>query len=319
MSRIVITDHTFPGLPGAEQVAARTGAQLVVLDSIKPAVLRDELARADAALVQYAPITADVVTAMRSGSLLVRYGIGVDNIDIAAAAQAGVTVANVPDYGTDVVADHATAMLLTLMRRLPWYDAQIRAFGWLNASDVGPLPALGSATIGLVGGGRVAMAVADRLRAFGSTLIAYDPFADPAVLASHGVTALDDLDELFIRSDAVSLHAPGLPSTHHTVNAARLALMRPTAVIVNTARGSLVDSAALLDALDHGTIAAAALDVFEEEPLNPDAAITQHPKIVHCPHAGFYSDQSLRRLELLAAEEAERHLNGEPLRCPVSS
>ena len=319
MTRIVITDHTFPGLPGTEEAARATGAELVVhRRGGDEATLAEMVSGADAVLVQYGDLTRTVLSALPTGGLVVRYGIGVDNIDLGAAGELGIRVANVPDYGTDVVADHATAMLLALCRRLPWYDRQVRTRGWFDAAEAGPFPSLAASTIGLLGGGRIATAVADRLRPFGCTVLAYDPYADREVLAGHGVEVVDTLEELFTRSDGLSLHAPATPATHHSVNAERLTLMRPHAVLVNTARGTLVDSSALLDALDHGTISAAALDVFEEEPLTADSRLALHPKILHSPHAGFYSTQSLERLERLAAEEAARHLLGQPLRCEVT-
>jgi D-3-phosphoglycerate dehydrogenase len=320
MTRIVITDHTFPALAGIEEAAQATGADLLVhREGGNEQALAEMASGADAVLVQYASITRAVLSAMPTGALVVRYGIGVDNIDLDAAGELGVQVANVPDYGTDVVADHATAMLLALCRRLPWYDHQVRTRGWFDAAEAGPFPSLAASTIGLLGGGRIATAVADRLRPFGCSVLAYDPYANRQALAEHGVEVVDTVEELFSRSDGFSLHAPATPSTYHSVNAERLALMRPHAVLVNTARGTLVDSAALLDALDNGTISAAALDVFEEEPLSVDSPLARHPQILHSPHAGFYSQQSLERLERLAAEEAMRHLLGQPLRCEVKS
>ena len=320
MSRIVVIDHTFPGLPVAEAVAAKTGAELTVHQKAgDEAALAAAVSGADAVLVQYAPMTRNVLSAMSLGSLVVRYGIGVDNIDVDAAAELGVHVAIVPDYGTDVVADHATAMLLALCRRLPWYDGQVRARGWYDAADVGPLPSLAASTIGLLGGGHIARAVADRLRPFGCRVIAYVPSPDTEALAAHGIDVAPSLDQLFAQSDGLSLHAPATPATHHTVDAERLALMQPHAVLVNTARGSLVDEAALVDALDNGVIFAAALDVFGSEPLTADSPLTRHPRILLSPHAAFYSDQSLEKLERLAAEEVHRHLTGQPLRCELTT
>lgn len=318
MSRIVVTDHGFPGLPGAEAAALRTGAELVVHQAAgNPAAIADAVEGADAVLVQYSVIDRAALQRMPKGAVVIRYGIGVDNIDTVAADELDIKVANVPDYGTDVVADHATAMLLALMRRLPWYDQRVRAEGWIDAADAGTVPAIASSTVGLLGAGRVATAVAMRLRPFGPRIIAFTPRADEKTLGEYGIEVVADLNDLFAESDALSLHAPALPSTHHIVNAERLRLMRSHAVLVNTARGALVDSEALLDALDGHVISAAALDVFEDEPLCGQSRIARHPRILHSPHAAFYSRESLTRLEQLAADEAERQILGEVLRCQI--
>lgn len=316
--KIVVTDYGMPALPALAKVADRTGADLVAhRDAPSPATITRAVSDADVVMVTFVDITRDLLAAMRPGTLIIRYGIGVDNVDLAAAGEFGIRVANVPDYGTDVVADHATAMLLALLRRLPWYDREIRDRGWLRAAEVGHLPSVGSSTVGLVGGGRIALAVRERLRPFSCRVLVFDPFSDPANLARLDIEYIADPDELFQRSDAISLHAPATPDTYHLVNRDRLALMQAHAVLVNTARGTLIDSQALLDALDDGQLFAAALDVYEEEPLTVAAALTQHPRILHSPHAGFYSEQSLERLERLAAEEAERAVLGQPLRCEL--
>jgi D-3-phosphoglycerate dehydrogenase len=178
------------------------------------------------------------------------------------------------------------------------------------------VPSLASSTVGLVGTGRVGSAVARRLAAFGVRVLAYDPFANAGALAELGVT-LVDLDVLLEESDAVSLHAPATPSTHHIIDRRALARLRPSAVLVNTARGSLVDSDALAEALTSGALAAAALDVVEPEPLPPHSPLWTAPNLTITPHVSFYSTESLARLERLAAEEAERALLGQPLRCPI--
>jgi D-3-phosphoglycerate dehydrogenase / 2-oxoglutarate reductase len=275
------------------------------------------VAGAQVAFVNFAPITEEVLAALAPGAVVVRYGIGYDNVDVDAARRIGVSVANVPDYGTATVADHAVACLLALLRRLPAYDRAIRADGWVTPTGLGSLPGLASTTVGLVGIGSIGLAVESRLRPFGITVLAHDPYADRDEPAARGVR-LVDLPELLASSHAVSLHAPLVPATQHLIDAAALGRMRPGAVLVNTSRGGLVDPDALADALASGQVAAAALDVFEPEPLPLDSRLREFPQVLFTPHAAFFSDDSVAALQRLAAEEAARALAGEPLRCRVA-
>ena len=271
----------------------------------------------DVVLVNFAPVTAAVLTGLAPGATVIRYGIGYDNVDVDAARRLGVQVANVPDYGADTVADHAAASLLGLLRRLPHYDRRIRTEGWCVPGSVGPVAGLASTTVGLIGAGRIALALAKRLIAFGIRVVAEDPAPDRAAVAAAGVT-LVHREELLATSTGVSLHAPATPATRHLVDAAFLSALQPGAVLVNTSRGSLVDSDALAAALTSGHLAGAALDVFDPEPLPDDSALRDCPGVVFTPHAAFYSVDSLRALQRLAAEEADRALAGDPLRCRVA-
>lgn len=244
---------------------------------------------------------------------MIRYGIGYDNIEMDAARELGIRVAVVPDYGVDTVADHAVTLLLAAARRVLHYDRLIRENrGGVDPRAGGAINELASTTVGLVGTGRIGTAVAARLRPFGVRIIAHDPYAT----AADGIE-LVPLDEVLSVSDVISLHAPATPDTHHLIRAETLRLMRPHAILVNTARGALVDSRDLADALSAGTIAGAALDVVDPEPLPKDSPLWDAPNVLMTPHVAFYSTQSLDRLERLAAEEAERALRGEALRCEV--
>ena len=276
------------------------------------AALRD----ADVAFVNLVPVTKAALAAMRPGALVVRYGIGYDNVDIAAARRLGVRVANVPDYGSDTVADHASACMLALLRRLPIFDAAIRREGWINPDRVGPLPALAATTVGLVGVGRIGALVARRLQAFGIRILASDPFADPIRLREAGIEPVA-LDTLLAEAHGLSLHLPATAETRHIIGRQSIAQMRRGAMLVNTARGALVDEAALADALADGRLGGAALDVFDPEPLDPASPLHAMPNVILTPHAAFYSVESLDALQRLAAEEARRALAGEPLRSLV--
>lgn len=316
--RVVVTDHAFVDTAHEEQVAAEHGCGFAVHACTSEDETVAAVAGAEVAFVNFAPVTRAVLAAMAPGATVVRYGIGYDNVDVAAAGELGVQVANVPDYGVSTVADHAAASLLSLARRLTSYDALVRRHGWARPGDVGPLPGLAQMTVGLVGFGRIAQEVARRLAPFGCTIIAHDPHCPADVVTAQGVQPVS-LAELLARSSAVSLHAPLTPETRHLVDDAFLRALPAGAILVNTARGGLVDEAALAAALTDGHLAAAALDVTDPEPWASDSPLRDAPGLVLTPHAAFYATDSLDRLQRLASEEAGRALRGEPLRCPVAA
>jgi phosphoglycerate dehydrogenase-like enzyme len=315
--RVVVTDHVFPDVRPEAETARRFDAEFAEYACRTEAETRDAVAGADVVFANLAPITADVLRVLAPGAVVIRYGIGVDNVDLAAARELGVAVANVPDYGSDTVADHAAACLLALLRKLPRYDHAIRTDGWCSPTGLAPLPGFPSTTIGLIGTGRIGLALHARLRPFGFTVVAYDPYADPAVLADLDLPLLA-LNDLLAAAHAVSLHAPLTEETHHLIDAAALRRMRVGAVLVNTSRGGLVDTEALVEALESGHLAGAALDVFEPEPLPAGSRLRALPGVILTPHAAFYSDDSVADLQRLAAEEAARALAGEDLRSRVA-
>ena len=312
-ARVVITDHDFPIAERAGEFFAAAGAELVVAQCQTPAEVIAAAADAAALLVQYAPINAAVIQQLARCKVIVRYGIGVDNVDLAAAKTHGIPVCNVPDYGIDEVADHTLALILALARQLPQWDARLRG-GSGSMAPERRLRALRELTLATAGLGRIARAVLERARAFGFRLAAYARSAP----AMTGVVRLS-VDELFRQADILSLHLPLTPATKHLVNAARLALMKPTAIIVNTARGELVDTVALAEALQKRRIAGAGLDVFETEPLPADHPLRQCPNALLTPHVAWFSEASLPRLQCLAGEEVVRALRGEPLRNRVTT
>jgi len=315
--RLVITDHFFGGVNHEREVANRFGRTLVVANCSAVNDTKVAVAGADVVLVNFAPFPAEVLSVLAPGAVLIRYGIGYDNIDVKSATALGIKVCNVPDYGGETVADHTVACLLGLLRRTGQYTNAIRGTGWVEPRALGEIRAFSATTVGLVGTGRIGLAVADRLRAFGFRVIAFDPFAAVETVAAHGVE-LVGLDELLDRSDAISLHAPLTSETKHLIGTETLAKMRHSAVLVNTARGGLVDEAAVAAALASGQLGGAALDVFDPEPLASDSPLRDFDNVILTPHAAFYSVESLDNLQRLAAEEAGRALAGEPLRCPVN-
>ena len=315
--RVVVTDQRFADVAAERAAIEAAGAELVLADCATADEVAVAVRGADVVLANLAPVDAAALGGLAPGAVVIRYGIGTDNVDLEAARRCGVRVANVPDYGADTVADHASAAMLSLLRRLPFYDRAIREEGWIAPDRVPDLPALSECTVGLIGVGRIGLAVAARLRAFGIAVIAADPFADPARLAEAGVR-LVERDALLAAADGISLHLPATPATRRMIDRAALARCKPGAVLVNTSRGALVDEAALAEALAAGRLAGAALDVFDPEPLAPDSPLRTLPNVILTPHAAFYSRASLALLQRLAAEEAARALGGEALRCPVA-
>jgi D-3-phosphoglycerate dehydrogenase len=237
-------------------------------------------------------------------------GVGLDNIDVAAATEHGVLVTNVPDYCVAEVSDHAVAMVLAWTRGLLVADREVRAGNWDPAAA--RLRRLSELTVGVVGFGRIGRSTAAKLDALGARVIASDPYA-----TSTDIPVVE-LDALLADSDVVILHAPLVAATHHLIGAAQLAAMRPGGLLVNVSRGGLVDTAAVIEALDRGTLGGAAFDVLESEPAVPEGLL-RHPSVLVTPHIAFSSDASLIELRRSAAEEVVRVLRGQPPRHPCNN
>lgn len=311
-----VTDYTFPSLEPERQVIEAAGAGLEPHQCKTEAEVIEAVRGAAVVLVQFAPVTRRALEVLAADATVIRYGVGVDNIDLVAARDLGLRVANVPDYCFEEVADHTVAMLLAVLRKLVPLGRELHGGGWNGIAISRPMLPLNRTTIGFIGLGRIGRAVLERLRPFGCRFVASDPILTPETAALLGVTRLE-LDALLEQSDAVSLHSPLTPHTQHLLNAERLARMKPTAVIVNTARGGLIDTQALADALRAGRLGGAALDVFETEPLEPNSPLRDLGNALLTPHMSWYSEDAMQRLQRLAAEEAVRALTGQTLRCPI--
>lgn len=317
--KVVITDYEFPDLSHEERIAAEVGAELSINDITDEAEVAKITEGADVVIDLYAPITRRVLSGLAPGATVIRYGMGYDTIDVEAATELGIRVCNVPDYGADTVADHTIALALASLRRLFDYQAELSAprNKWVAAATVGPVVSLEDATYGLIGTGQIGRKVAKRIQAFGARTIAYDPYADPELMASEGIE-LVDLDDLIAQSDIVSIHAPLTPETRHLIDRERIAQMKDTAIIVNTARGALVDTVAAAEAVNNDQLGGLALDVFESEPLEPDHPLRSAKRTLLTPHAAYYSQRAMNNLQLFAAEEMGRAVRGEALRCQVN-
>jgi D-3-phosphoglycerate dehydrogenase / 2-oxoglutarate reductase len=313
MKRVVVTDATFPDVAKEEAAAKAAGATLERHACKTAEDVAAAIAGADVAVVQFAPLTRAAIAGMAPGATAIRYGVGFNNFDVAALNDHGVKAAYVPDYCTAEVADHTAASILALLRKLPALDASVRRGEWAAVGVAKPLKSFAETTIGFLGFGRIAQEVAARLAPFGFQFLAHDPY----FTGSFPRLTLTDLPTLLAGADALALHAPATPETTGIINAANLSRMKPTAVLVNTARGDLIDEAALAAALTSGTIAGAALDVFLTEPLPANSPLRAAPNILLGPHAAWYSDVAVERLQSLVADEITRALTGQGVRKPV--
>jgi D-3-phosphoglycerate dehydrogenase len=310
---VVITDCDHDNVD-PERAVLDGHVELRVLACRTPQEVAAQAGDAEVLLNQYVPITAEVLDALPRCRLVVRYGVGVDNVDVEAATERGVWVANVPDYGRDEVADHTLALALAVLRGVVALDRSVREGTW-DLEAARPLRRLSTLTYGVVGCGAIGTAVARRAAGLGMRVLGYDL---PQVPSEPPIERVP-LEELLASSDLVSLHAALTPESHHLIGAEALGRMRPSAFLVNTARGGLVDTAALLAALDAGELAGAALDVLETEP--PDDLgwrLARHPRVVVTPHAAWYSEEAFLTLKAEVAREALRVLEGGRPRSPVN-
>jgi D-3-phosphoglycerate dehydrogenase len=307
---VVITDHSFRSVSVERELVEAAGGCLVVAHCKTEDEVMAACRDADALLVQWAPITARVLGTLTRCKVVIRYGIGVDNVDLDAAQRAGVTVVNVPDYCVDEVADHTVALAIGLGRQLLSTFDRLRAGNW-KITPPGPMPAFRDMTFAVLGLGRIGRSVLGRARAFGFQLAAYDPVLSDEVFREAGARRLS-IDSAFAEADILSIHVPLIPSTRHLVSMDRLRSMKRTAILINTSRGALVDTRGLAAALSEGLIAGAGLDVFEEEPLQTDHPLLRCPNVLLTSHIAWFSDASVSRLQRLAAEEAVRAIKGMP-------
>ena len=293
--RIVITECDHDSFAAEHLVTDPAGVDLVLTQSRTPAELVANAAGADGILVQYAPITAAVMDALPDLRAIGRYGVGVDSVDVAAATARGIAVCNVPDYGTESVSDHAIGLTLAVARGIPRLDRGLRA-GAFDLPAVRPLFQTRDRVFGVIGLGLIGTATARKAAGLGYEVIGYDIAAEPGARTFHGFTSVG-LDELLDRSQVVSLHTPLTPLTRGMIGAGELARMRPDAILVNTSRGGVVDTAALVEALRTGSILGAAIDVHETEPLPAGHPLTTFDSVVLTPHLAWYTEESYDELK----------------------
>lgn len=314
---IAITESIFPTLDPAKAALARLNPTLRMAKSTSAddilAVARD----ADAILVTYAKLPRELIAQLTRCKAIGRFGLGVDNIDLPACKEKGIAVNYVPDYCIREVSDHAMAMLLALIRKIPLSNKTVQAGRW-EMPVVVPIRRIEGTVLGLIGFGNIPRLVAPKAKAFGMKVIAYDPFAKPDLFKQAGVEGVD-LDTLLKTSDYISVHAPLMPQTRGLVNADAFGKMKKGAYIVNTARGPLIDEAALIAALDSGHLGGAALDVVAVEPLAKDSPLLGRDNVIITPHTAFYSIEALDELQSKCASDVARVLSGEKAVYPISA
>jgi D-3-phosphoglycerate dehydrogenase len=314
--KVVITDLEHPTIAPELDVLASINAEVERHDCRTEDDVIQVGAGADALMVGFAPITGRVLGVLPQCSIVARYGIGVEMIDLEAATHHGVVVTNVPDFCLNEVADHAMALLLASARKIVYLDRAVRegraAAGgyWKTASIAEPMYRLSKQTLGIIGLGRTGQGVARRAQAFGMRVIAApDPAVDPEEAAARGVAVLP-IDEVFRQADFLSLHVPLTPETRHLVNAEALALMKPNATIVNTSRGPVIDETALIQALRDQRLASVALDVYEQEPITADNPLIEMENVVLCSHAAWYSVDAFYEMKTKTAQAVVDYFQG---------
>ena len=310
---VLLTDYAWPD-DSIERAVVEAAGMRLVAGPAAPASAQDIEALVAAhqpagIMTCWAEVSASAIAASKALKIVARLGVGLDNIAVPAATARGVWVTNVPDYCVEEVSDHAVGFALAWTRGLVHFDREVRAGRWVPASA--KLRRLATQTCGIVGFGRIGRATARKLATFGCRVLAHDPHLSGEVA---GVLCVD-LATMLSQSDIVIVHAPLLPSTHHLINRERLALMPRGGLLINVSRGGVVDTDAVIEALQSGQLSAVGLDVLESEPNVPSALLEQ-PGAMLTPHVGFSSDASLVELRRRAAEEVVRVLQGHPPKDP---
>lgn len=310
--KVVVTDYTFPSLEIESGVLVPLGCQVRGAQCKTSAEAAAVVADADCVVTQFAPIDADVIAAMRQARVIVRYGIGVDNVDLAAARERGIPVCNVPDFCIDEVADHTLAFILAATRQVVANCQAVRQGEWRLAVPIEQMRTLRDLTVGVVGFGRIGRAVVERLVPFRCRMLVYDPAVGEGEIAAAGAAARP-LDSLLTESDVITLHCPATAATRRMIDAAAIARMKPGVILVNLARGALIDSAALIEGLRRGHVSAAALDVFDPEPVPADHPLLAMPNVVLAAHIASASPKAVRRLRETVANTVACCVRGDPL------
>jgi D-3-phosphoglycerate dehydrogenase len=307
MDEVLVVGRVKP--EGMAILEARPGLAVRVVDESDPRAIRAAAATATAILVRTAPIGAEVIDAATGLRVVSRHGVGYDNVDVAALNARRIPLAISANANRVSVAEHTMAMLLTIAKAALVHDAAVRGGDWAIRNRFLAFELMGRRLL-LLGYGRIGREVAIRARAFGMSVAVHDPFVDAAALAEFGCIQAGDLDTAIGEADAVSLHLPLSDATRHIIDARRLALMRPTAIVLNTARGGLIDEAALARALDSGRLRGAGIDVFADEPPKPDNPLLAAKNALLSPHNAGVTDESMVRMATEAASNILDVLDG---------
>lgn len=307
--KVVLLEHGYASIRVEREVIEAAGGELIDADSLPQEEALKLCEEADAVMFRRIEMPAALIKRFRNCKIILRYGVGTDNVDTAAATKANIIVGHVPSYCIDEVSTHAIALLLACVRKVVLTQRKMEQGGWdVHRED--PIYRMAGRALGIVGFGNIGRAVAQKMTGWGLRLLACDPFFEKSRVDALRVQ-LVDLETLCRESDYLSLHCPLLPETHHLIGKETLRRMKKDAIVINTARGPVVDAQALLGALDRNDLGAAGLDVFEEEPLPKNSPLRNHPRIVVSDHTAWYSEESQMQLQKTAAEEIARVCTGQ--------
>ena len=310
-ARVLVTDYAWPSLDIERAILDEADAELVVAQSGEPDELVALAADVDAILTNWRRLPAEALDASPRCLVVARYGVGLDNIPVEHATGLGILVANVPDFCVEEVSDHTLALLLACARRIVTFARSTSEGRWDLLGLGRGLPRLRGQRLGIVGYGNIARTLIPKARGLGLEVTAYTPRLAPGLDAETGAETTNDLAHLLATSDYVSLHAPANAGTKGLIGEAELRAMKPSAYLINTSRGALIDEAALRRALAEGWIAGAALDVLAQEPAPPDHPLLGLDNAIVTPHAAFYSEPAIAELATKAARNVATVLRGE--------
>jgi D-3-phosphoglycerate dehydrogenase len=320
--KVVVTDDRYGSYDEENAVLKEIGVSVEIHDQMDEAETLRVLKHADGILVNLHPLPSGIIEKLENCRVISRYGVGYDNVDVQTASSKGIWVARVPDYCLEDVSDHALALLLGCVRKVAFKDRRIREGGW-NLHKEQPSYRIAGKTLGLVGYGAIGRTLHRKMSGFGlERVLVFDPYLDPKKITENGAESVA-LRRLLKESDYVSVHAPLNEETRGLIGSRELALMKKTAILVNTSRGPLLDEKAVAEALGSGKIAAAGLDVFKSEPLPPDSPLLKLDNATLSDHAGWYSEESVAELKTKAAQNVLAVLKGGkpvyPVNHPASS
>ena len=303
--QVMITDCDHGSIEEEKEELGRIGAELILAQIRGEEDLIRVCKEADGLINQYAILNRNVLGHLTKCKVVARYGVGVDSIDLKAATDLGIIVANVPDYCIDEVASHAVAMLLTLIRKTVFFDRKVKSSQW-DFRQGPPIHRIQGKTLGLIGCGKIGFEVAKRMSAFGVKVITFDPYLEKV---SEGIE-LEDFDTVLKESDFISIHCPLNDSTRHLIGDEALKKMEKKPMIINTSRGPIVDERAFIQALEQGLISGAGLDVLEKEPPDDQNSLLKMENVILSPHVGFYSEESISELKRRTAKNVADVLRG---------
>ncbi len=313
--KIAYTDIDHPSLDIERSVFSKAGMEFTINQCRTEDEVIEKCRDADILINQCAPITQRVIDSLPNFKLVVRYGVGVDNVDVSAAVQRGIKVCNIPDYGTCEVADHALALMMALVRKIPFINDFTKTQKW-DCTASFPIRRLSEQTVGIIGFGRIGKAFAERVHALGCRIIACDHHLMPGEIHSCGYVTGVTLTEVLQQSDIISIHCPPLKNAY-MIDSEAFKLVKKGVYIINDARGGIIDEAALDAALEDGTVAGAALDVMKQEPMPANSPIYRHKNLIVSPHMGWYSIEASADLKRKVAEQVVKFVQTGKVDYPV--